>query len=177
MFSSDLKVRIQATGLSTYPDVAVVCSKLETSPEDANEVTNPTLLGANPAFALPGVLPLSDTLNNSLETSLASNSDFSGESDTAQRNSLTGDISVTIADVLPNGNLLVRGEKRLNLNSGNEYVKISGIVRPFDIAANNTVPSTKVADATIIYTGEGAEADAGKIGWLARFFVSALFPF
>ena len=56
-------------------------------------------------------------------------------------------------------------------------VKISGIVRPFDIAANNTVPSTKVADATIIYTGEGAEADAGKIGWLARFFVSALFPF
>ncbi len=140
-------------------------------------VTNPTLLGANPAFALPGVLPLSDTLNNSLETSLASNSAFSGESDTAQRNSLTGDISVTVADVLPNGNLLVRGEKRLNLNSGNEYVKISGIVRPFDIAANNTVPSTKVADATIIYTGEGAEADAGKIGWLARFFVSALFPF
>jgi len=145
--------------------------------DQETSVTNPTLLGANPAFALPGVLPLSDTLNNSLETSLASNSDFSGESDTAQRNSLTGDISVTIADVLPNGNLLVRGEKRLNLNSGNEYVKISGIVRPFDIAANNTVPSTKVADATIIYTGEGAEADAGKIGWLARFFVSALFPF
>lgn len=147
------------------------------SKDQETTVENPTILGANPAFALPGILPLSDTVNNSLESNLASSSAFQGESDTAQRNSLTGDISVTIADVLPNGNLVVRGEKRLNLNSGNEYVKISGIVRPLDIAANNVVPSTKVADATIIYTGEGAEADASKIGWLARFFVSALMPF
>ena len=147
------------------------------SKDNATKIDNPTVLGANPAFALPGVLPLSDTLNNSLETNLSSNSAFKGKAATAQRNRLTGDISVTIADVLPNGNLLVRGEKRLNLNSGNEYVKISGIVRPLDIAANNVVPSTKVADATIIYNGEGAEADSSKIGWLARFFVSALMPF
>ena len=100
-----------------------------------------------------------------------------GKSGTAQTNSLSGDISVTIADVLPNGNLLVRGEKRLNLNSGNEYVKISGIVRPLDVAANNVVPSSKVADATIIYNGDGAESDANKMGWLSRFFISPIFPF
>lgn len=147
------------------------------SKDHSTSIDNPTLLGANPIFGLPGLLPLSDTENNTLETRIGGNSSFQGESDTAQRNSLTGDISVTVADVLPNGNLLVRGEKRLNLNSGNEYVKISGIVRPFDIAANNVVASTKVADATIVYIGEGAEADATKMGWLGRFFTSALFPF
>ena len=146
------------------------------SKDHKTSIDNPTILGASPAFGLPGLLPLSDTDNNTLETQIGGNTEFQGESDTAQRNSLTGDISVTVADVLPNGNLLVRGEKRLNLNSGNEYVKISGIVRPFDIAANNVVPSTKVADATIIYTGEGAESDATKMGWLGRFFTSAIFP-
>lgn len=146
----------------------------------ATEIANPTILGANPAFALPGLLPLVATAasgNNTLETTFASDNAFKGGSGTAQTNKLIGDISVTIADVLPNGNLLVRGEKRLNLNSGNEYVKISGIVRPLDVAANNVVPSSKVADATIMYNGDGAEADAGKMGWLSRFFVSALFPF
>jgi flagellar L-ring protein precursor FlgH len=82
-----------------------------------------------------------------------------------------------VADVLPNGYLYVRGEKRLNFNQGNEYVKIAGIVRPADIALDNSVPSTKVADATIIYNGDGAGADANKLGWLARFFMSAVFPF
>ncbi len=149
----------------------------EISKSQSTAVVNPTVLGTNPLFALPGALPLAATENNTFATTLESENDFSGDAATAQRNSLTGDISVTVADVLPNGNLLVRGEKRLNLNSGNEYVKISGIVRPIDVAANNTVPSTKVADATIIYAGDGAEADAGKIGWLARFFVSAMFPF
>lgn len=150
------------------------------SRDSATDIANPTILGANPAFALPGLLPLVATAasgDNTLETSIASNTTFKGKSGTAQTNKLTGDISVTIADVLPNGNLLVRGEKRLNLNSGNEYVKISGIVRPLDVAANNVVPSSKVADATIMYNGDGAEADAGKMGWLSRFFVSALFPF
>lgn len=149
----------------------------EISKTQDSEIANPTVLGASPAFGLPGFLPLDNTRDNSLAATFGSSNAFNGDSATAQRNSLTGDISVTVAEVLPNGNLFVRGEKRLNLNSGNEYVKISGIVRPLDVAANNTVPSTKVADATIIYAGDGAEADAGKIGWLARFFVSAMFPF
>ena len=56
-------------------------------------------------------------------------------------------------------------------------MKISGIVRPLDVAANNVVPSSKVADATIIYNGDGAESDANKMGWLSRFFISPIFPF
>ncbi|MGD9602589.1 MAG: flagellar basal body L-ring protein FlgH [Gammaproteobacteria bacterium] len=156
---------------------ATKASSNDISKSQESTIANPTLLGASPTFGLPGVLPLDVTDGNTLESSLSGEHEFQGESATAQRNSLQGDITVTIADVLPNGNLVVRGEKRLNLNAGNEYVKISGIVRPVDIQTNNVVPSTKVADATIVYNGEGAEADASKIGWLARFFVSALMPF
>ena len=122
-------------------------------------------------------MPLASTEDNNLSTNLSSSNTFSGESDSAQSNSLNGDITVTVADVFPNGNLYVRGEKRLNLNQGNEYIKISGIVRPVDIGSDNTVSSTKVADATIIYNGDGAGADANKLGWIARFFISAVFPF
>lgn len=143
----------------------------------ASSVTNPTILGTTPQFNLPGVLPLANTTGNSLETSLAAEHDFEGASDSKLSNSLQGNLTVTVADVFPNGNLLVRGEKRLNLNQGNEYIKISGIVRPIDIASDNTVPSTKVADATIIYNGDGAVADSNRAGWLTRFFMSAVSPF
>jgi len=141
-------------------------------------VTNPTILGTTPVFDLPGALPLASTTNNTLAASLSSTHSFDGSGESKQSNSLTGDITVTVADVFPNGNLYVRGEKRMNLNQGNEYIKISGIIRPVDInAADNSVDSTKLADATIIYSQDGEVADANKLGWLARFFISAIFPF
>lgn len=156
---------------------AVKSSSTTLERSQSNTIENPTILGTTPQFGLPGVLPLASTVNNTLETNIASSNEFDGKGDSAQRNQLSGDITVTIADVLPNGNLVVRGEKRLNLNQGNEYVKISGIVRPIDIRTDNTVLSTRVADATIIYNGDGAQADANRLGWLSRFFVSAIFPF
>lgn len=144
---------------------------------DTTTIANPTVFGASPQFALPGALPLSATTNNSLATNLSSDGSFSGKGDSSQKNSLTGDITVTVADVLPNGNLLVRGEKRMNLNQGYEYIKISGYVRPIDIASDNSVVSTKLADATIVYTGDGQGPDSSRMGWLARFFNSPIFPF
>ena len=143
----------------------------------AAKLKNPTILGAKPEFLLPGVLPLAELANNSLETDLASSNDYSGKADSKQSNSLNGSITVTIADVLPNGNLVIRGEKRLNLNQGNEYIKISGMVRSVDIGSDNSILSTKIADATIVYSGDGANADSSKVGWLGRFFMSAAFPF
>lgn len=116
-------------------------------------------------------------LGHDVETELMSASQFTGEGEANQSNSLTGDLSVTVVEVLPNGNLRVRGEKRVALNQGSEYVRLSGIVRPVDIDVANTVLSSKVADATIMYTGDGAVADASKMGWLARFFLSPWFPF
>lgn len=140
------------------------------------DVANPTLFGTTPEFDVPDIAPLSNTSDLTLQQNLQSEHDFEGGGESSQSNTLEGDITVTVAAVLPNGNLVVRGEKRINLNQGNEYVKISGIVRPADII-NNTVLSTRVADPTIIYAGDGSIADANKLGWLARFFISAIFPF
>jgi len=84
---------------------------------------------------------------------------------------------VTVADVLPNGIIAVRGEKWMTLNTGDELVRIAGMVRADDIATDNTVPSTRIADARITYSGTGSFADASQPGWFDRFFLSPLFPF
>lgn len=102
---------------------------------------------------------------------------FDGSADASQSNRLDGNITVTVHERLPNGNLLVRGEKRITLNQGEEYIRLQGIVRPVDIGPQNTVLSTKLADAKISYEGKGTLADASRPGWLARFFNSPWFPF
>ncbi len=114
---------------------------------------------------------------SSLEQDIAVRRKFTATNNGKQNNNLHGTVSVTVIEVLSNGNLLVRGEKRLALTGGNEYVKLSGIVRPVDIDVANSVPSTSIADATIVYEGEGQMADASKQGWLERFFYSPYFPF
>lgn len=128
----------------------------------------PVLLGMGAAAALAG---------NGMETTLKTAHDFQGEGDAAQSNSLTGNIAVTVVEQLPNGNLKVRGEKVVNLNQGDEYIRVSGIVRPVDIDVSNTISSDYLADATIIYTGKGAIADASGMGWLSRILMSPWFPF
>lgn len=153
--------------------------KAETLIDKSNEtsIANPTLFGSPMQFSVPNFFPLASTTNNSLETGLSSSTDFEGTGQTTQSNSLSGEISVTVAEVLANGNLIVRGEKLLTLNQGHEHIRFSGIVRPADIGSDNSVLSTKVADAKIVYAGEGAVADANAVGWLSRFFISILFPF
>ncbi|MBT2187076.1 flagellar basal body L-ring protein FlgH [Sphingobium nicotianae] len=101
---------------------------------------------------------------------------FKGKGDAAQSNALSGEITVTIAKVYANGTMLVRGQKALTLNRGDEYVQISGLVRQADIGPDNRVLSTRVADARITYTGKGEIARASRQGWLQRFF-SMISPF
>lgn len=103
--------------------------------------------------------------------------EFGGEGSSDMSNSLNGNITVTVHDVLPNGTLVVRGEKWLTLNQGDEYIRISGLVRPQDISTDNTVLSTKLADARIAYSGTGTVADTNTTGWLTKFFISPLWPF
>ncbi len=95
---------------------------------------------------------------------------FTGSGTAAQSNSLTGTISVTIVRVYPNGNLEVKGQRKLMYNSGTEYIRLAGVVRPDDISSSNTVSSTKVADAQISYTGTGDMNDSVTKGWLSRYF-------
>ena len=140
-------------------------------------ISNPTILGSTPQFNASGLLPLASNRDNNLAFELNSGNDFSGQGSASQSNALTGNITVTVIEVLPNRNLYVRGEKRIGINQGNEYIRLSGIVRPQDITPQNTVESTRIADPTIVYAGEGMVADANTMGWLARFFNSVLFPF
>ncbi|MGK2910747.1 MAG: flagellar basal body L-ring protein FlgH [Sphingobium sp.] len=97
---------------------------------------------------------------------------FKGTGTAAQSNTLSGEITVTIAKVYPNGTMLVRGEKALTLNRGDEFIQISGLVRQADVSPDNRVLSTRVADAKIIYTGKGEIARASRQGWLQRFFTA-----
>lgn len=112
-----------------------------------------------------------------LNTSLNGADSFDGEGSSAQSNSLAGSLTVTVVNVEANGNLVVQGDKTLQLNQGDEFVHISGVVRPADIATNNTVTSDKLADAHISYSGKGAVDSSNRMGWLARFFNSPFAPF
>ncbi|NBA95750.1 flagellar basal body L-ring protein FlgH [Pseudomonas sp. R5(2019)] len=113
----------------------------------------------------------------SLDASYSGSRATKGDSKAAQGNTLIGSVTVTVADVLPNGILAVRGEKWMTLNTGDELVRIAGLVRADDIATDNTVSSTRIADARITYSGTGSFADANQPGWFDRFFLSPLWPF
>jgi flagellar L-ring protein precursor FlgH len=141
------------------------------------DIANPTLFGSPVQFNLPSHFPLASTTNNDLSMALSSSKEFKGAGDSSQGNSLTGNITVTVTEVLANGNLVVRGEKLLTLNQGDEHIRISGIVRRADIHSDNTILSNQVADAQIIYTGSGDIANSNDMGWLARFFNSKWWPF
>lgn len=129
--------------------------------DTTTDTGNPVLLGGT--VTANG----DDILTNQWDTT----QEFDGKGSSSQSNRLDGSITVTVADVLPNGNLVVRGEKWLTLNQGEEYVQIAGIVRPADISPDNSVPSFKVADARITYSGNGVIPDANRPGFLARFFM------
>lgn len=135
-----------------------------TSKESSVEAETPTVFGT---------IKGKDIFNQQI----GMNRDFAGSGDSSQSNSLNGTVTVTVAEVYPNGNLLIRGQKRVWLNQGEEYVRVSGIVRPSDIRPDNTVLSTRVADARITYSGRGAVADSNAAGWLSRFFQSPIWPF
>ncbi|MFB1010166.1 MAG: flagellar basal body L-ring protein FlgH [Thiopseudomonas sp.] len=139
----------------------------------------PNILGmaVAPKNPLAGVKALGMTNPNlSLEVNAGGSRSNSGSGQAGQSNSLNGSITVTVADVLPNGVLVVRGEKWLTLNTGDELIRISGLVRADDISTDNRVSSTRIADARITYSGTGAFANASKPGWLSRFFMSPAWP-
>ena len=114
--------------------------------------------------------------NDAIQFGLNQSSDFKGDSKTNQGNSLSGNISVHVLKVLPNGNLMIRGEKWMTLNNGDEYIRLTGIIRSKDITSSNTVLSSKVANARIQYAGTGSFAEVQEQGWLSKFFSSSWWP-
>ncbi|ELY20332.1 flagellar basal body L-ring protein FlgH [Halomonas sp. ATBC28] len=103
---------------------------------------------------------------------ISGENDFTGSGGSQANNSFTGTITVSVLEVMNNGNLRVRGEKQIAINQGTEFIRFSGVVNPRTITAQNTVPSTQVADARIEYVGDGYINEAQHMGWLQRFFLN-----
>ena len=110
------------------------------------------------------------------DAAISGKRNFGGTGAADQSNTLSGEVSVTVSQVFPNGTMLVQGQKRVTLNRGDEFVQIKGLIRIADIDADNRVLSTRVADAQIAYTGKGDVARASRQGWFGRFF-SVVSPF
>ena len=107
---------------------------------------------------------------NSADLTAGANQSFAGAGTAAQTNTLTGSMTVTIIKEFPNGNLEIKGQKKLVLNDGSEYLRLSGIIRPEDISASNTIASSNIADARITYTNAGVYGDSTQPGWLSKIF-------
>ena len=99
---------------------------------------------------------------------------LAGKGETGSDNTFTGTITVTVVDVLPNGNLVVAGEKQVGVNQNVDVLRFSGVVAPINVLPNNTVSSTQVAEARLEYRGRGDIDRAQTTGWLSRFFLSWL---
>lgn len=125
---------------------------------------------AGPITGLPG------KSFQGMELAGSSSNTLDGKGDAAANNVFTGTITVTVIEVLPNGNLLVSGEKQVAIAQGTEYIRLSGVVNPYFINAANTIASSQLADARIEYKESGTISEAQVMGWLARFFLSVL-PF
>lgn len=134
----------------------------------SKDVNSKSQKGGGASITLPSTGPLSFLDSDALK--LSSSSTFNGQGSAGQTSSLASTLSVTIAEVRPNGTALVKGEKQMLLSQGDEWVRFSGIIRLADVDQENTVPSTRVADAKIEYSGKGALQQASRQGWLGRFF-------
>jgi flagellar L-ring protein precursor FlgH len=115
--------------------------------------------------------------SQSIQLGMKSGGSFTGEGKSNQSNSLSGNITVNVMRVLANGNLMIRGEKWLTLNTGEEFIRVEGIVRAIDVSAENTVESNRIANARIQYSGKGDLQETQSAGWLSGFFMSVLSPF
>jgi flagellar L-ring protein FlgH len=167
---ADLKARRVGDVLTIVLNESTNAAKTavtKTAKTTATANTGLTIFGKTPTT---GGVPIGTTTFNGADS-------FDGEGSSAQSNSLAGSLTVTVVDVQANGNLVVQGDKTLQLNQGDEFVHISGVIRPADIATNNTVTSDKLADAHIRYSGKGAVDSSNRMGWLARFFNSPYAPY
>jgi flagellar L-ring protein FlgH len=128
------------------------------------------------ALSVPTVVGVPGKSFQGVDVEASDKNKFAGKGDSAANNDFTGTITVTVIEVLPNGNLLVSGEKLLSINQGDEFIRFSGVVNPNTVTGSNTVQSTQVADARIEYKADGVVDSAQVMGWLSKFFLTFL-PF
>ena len=146
-----------------------------TASQVSKSTANRTTSGAASVSAFPLLSPL-DLANLKAGVTTSSANDFSGKGGTESANTFAGTITATVVEVLPNGHLVVTGEKQIGVNQNVDVLRFSGTVDPRVVQPGSIVNSTQVANARIESKGRGAQAEAQTVGWLTRFFFSFL-PF
>ncbi len=161
----------RARGIGDLVTIQIV--ETVTASQVSKSTANRTTSGSTGVTAFP-LLSAMDKANLSVGTS--SSNDFAGKGGTESANTFTGSITATVVDVLPNGHLVVTGEKQIGVNQNVDVLRFSGTIDPRLMQPGNIVNSTQVANARIESKGRGAQAEAQTVGWLSRFFFSFL-PF
>lgn len=123
------------------------------------------------ALSVPDFFGLPASILDNLSAETKSTTAFKGDGASSSNNDFTGTITVTVIEVLANGNLLVSGEKQIGINQGHEFIRLSGVVNPIHVVENR-ISSVQVADARIEYRANGYLDEAQTMGWLSRFFMS-----
>jgi len=162
-------VRARAVGDTVTIQIVERVTASQVSSSTANRTTS-----SSAAVSAFPVIPVGELAKLAVGTSSAS--DFSGDGATQSANTFTGSITATVAEVLPNGHLVVKGEKQIGVNQNVDVLRFSGTVDPRVLQPGSIVNSTQVANARIESKGRGAQAEAQTVGWLTRFFFSFL-PF
>ena len=147
-----------------------IVEKVSASQKSNSSVDKSGTIGAS-VTALPGVRPKAFARATAEGKS---NNSFEGKGATESSNDFSGIITVTVRQVLPNGHLLIAGEKQIGVNSNVDVLKFSGQVDPRSIQPGNSVPSAQVANVRLEHKGKGAQAEAQAMGWLSRVFLSVL---
>lgn len=155
------------TVLLTESTTASKNSATSTGKSTEATLLNPTILGR----------PTTHDGTAIFSGELSGDSNFDGRGSSSQSNSLAGDITVTVVERLANGNLVIAGEKWVTLNQGQEFIRLSGIIRADDIRPDNSLLSTRIANAQITYSSKGVLAAANKMGFISRFFNSVFHPY
>ena len=140
-----------------------------------NSAANASRNGST-SSALTAIPKLFGGLFGNLDTEAKANNALTAKGGANAANTFNGVITVTVIEVLGNGNLIVSGEKQMMINQGTEFIRFSGVVNPRTVSGNNSVASTQVADARIEYSAKGYIDEAQTMGWLQRFFLNVL-PF
>lgn len=146
-----------------------------TASQVSKSTANRTSTGSTSISAFPLVSPL-DLVNLKAGVGTSSAQDFAGKGGTESANTFYGTITATVVEVLPNGHLMVAGDKQIGVNQNVDVMRFSGTIDPRLIQPGNLINSTQVANARMESKGRGAQAEAQTVGWLTRFFFSFL-PF
>jgi len=161
----------------------IVTIIIEEDAEGGNTASTNTARDTSTSTGISALLGLDQSILNrnanmggKISVGGSSNNSLKGTGDTKRGGKLDARLSARVVDIMDNGNLIIEGKRQLTVNAEDQYLVITGVIRPEDITTENTITSRYIADARIIYTGEGVINDKMRPGWLTR-VVDWVWPF